>query len=156
MDKITLERETLERLLADYDSAAGNDGTLFSWNRACNSILDALRAALAAQPSEPVADRSDAYDTIDRYLRNNLDDSDYAEFSAALETLYAAPAAVPLTDEQIEDALLQYRCEYFQDDDGGLPLADALAHAFGDTDIARAKHEIKMIVDALAAAGDKT
>ena len=28
-------------------------------------------------------DRATAYDKIDRYLRNNLDDSDYAEFSAA-------------------------------------------------------------------------
>ena len=68
-----------------------------------------------------------------------------------------APAAVPLTDEQIKDALLQYRCAHFQDEDGGLPLTDALAHAFGDTDITRAKHEIEMIVDAIAAAaaGDK-
>lgn len=68
-------------------------------------------------------------------------------------TATPAPAAVPLTDEQIKDVLLQYRCEHFQDDDGGLPLADALAHAFGDTDIARAKHEIQMIADAIAAAG---
>ena len=30
MDKITIERETLERAIADYDSAAGNDGTLLS------------------------------------------------------------------------------------------------------------------------------
>ena len=66
MDKITIERETLERAIADYDSAAGNDGTLLSWNRARDNLLALLRAALAAQP---------------------------------------APAAVPLTDEQI-DALM--------------------------------------------------
>jgi hypothetical protein len=50
-DRITIERETLERLLSDYDSAAGNDGTLRSWNRAIGNILDLLRAALAAQPT---------------------------------------------------------------------------------------------------------
>lgn len=33
-----------------------------------------------------------AYDKIDRFLRNNLDDADYAEYSAALdEVLSAAP-----------------------------------------------------------------
>ena len=62
----------------------------------------------------------------------------------------AAPPASTLTDEQIKDELLHYRCKYFQDEDGdGLPLVDALAHAFGDTDITRAKHEIEMIVDAI-------
>lgn len=28
-----------------------------------------------------------SYDMIDRFLRNNLDDSDYAEYSAALDAL---------------------------------------------------------------------
>ena len=51
MDKITIERETLERAIADYDSAAGNDGTLLSWNRARDNLLALLRAALAAQPA---------------------------------------------------------------------------------------------------------
>ena len=51
-DKITIERETLERAIADYDSAAGNDGTLLSWNRARDNLLALLRAALAAQPAE--------------------------------------------------------------------------------------------------------
>ena len=91
------------------------------------------------------------------------DDADFAALDALKGALRAAlaaqpaPAAVPLTDEQIKDALLQYRCAHFQDEDGGLPLTDALAHAFGDTDITRAKHEIEMIVDAIAAAaaGDK-
>lgn len=50
-DKITIERETLERAIADYDSAAGNDGTLLSWNRARDNLLALLRAALAAQPA---------------------------------------------------------------------------------------------------------
>lgn len=37
--------------------------------------------------------RSIAYDNIDRFLRNNLSDEDYAEYSLALETLFAAPQA---------------------------------------------------------------
>lgn len=84
---------------------------------------------------------------------------DYVHRTRAALAAQPTPAAVPLTDEQIKDALLQYRCAHFQDEDGGLPLTDALAHAFGDTDITRAKHEIEMIVDAIAAAaaaGDKT
>lgn len=32
--------------------------------------------------------RSAAYDQIDRFLRNNLDDADYAEYSAALDLVY--------------------------------------------------------------------
>ena len=34
------------------------------------------------------AERDAAYDQIDRYLRNNLDDTDYADYSAALERVY--------------------------------------------------------------------
>ena len=55
MNKITIERETLERAIADYDSAAGNDGTLLSWNRARDNLLALLRAALAAQPAPAAA-----------------------------------------------------------------------------------------------------
>ena len=33
---------------------------------------------------------SDAYDMIDRFLRNNLGDDDYADFSAALDSLCVA------------------------------------------------------------------
>ena len=32
-----------------------------------------------------------AYDKIDRYLRNNLDDDDYAEYSAALDLVSTQP-----------------------------------------------------------------
>jgi hypothetical protein len=40
--------------------------------------------------AEPVTKQEvdSAYDQIDRYLRNNLDDSDYARYSAALELVY--------------------------------------------------------------------
>ena len=31
---------------------------------------------------------SDAYDKIDRFLRNELDDTAYAEYSAALDVLF--------------------------------------------------------------------
>lgn len=37
---------------------------------------------------------SAAYDLIDRFLRNNLDDDDYAEFSAALEVVLSATPPV--------------------------------------------------------------
>ena len=33
----------------------------------------------------------EAYDQIDRYLRNNLDDDGYAELSLALDAVYAPP-----------------------------------------------------------------
>ena len=33
-----------------------------------------------------------SYELIDRFLRNNLYDDDYAEYSAALDALCAAPA----------------------------------------------------------------
>ena len=32
--------------------------------------------------------RADAYDQIDRLLRNNLNDDDYADYSAALNLIY--------------------------------------------------------------------
>lgn len=35
--------------------------------------------------------RAYAYDMIDRFLRNNLDDTEYEEYSAALELIYATP-----------------------------------------------------------------
>lgn len=36
-------------------------------------------------------DSSYAYDLIDRYLRNNLGDDDYQEYSEALDTLINPP-----------------------------------------------------------------
>ena len=63
----------------------------------------AMRYVPLAQQAEPVA--SNAYDMVDRFLRNNLCDDDYAEYSAALDSLYTAPPRrewVPLTDEGIK------------------------------------------------------
>lgn len=54
---------------------------------------------------------SDPYDMIDRFLRNNLGDDDYAEYSEALDSLCSAqPAqAVPvLTDEEIQAAWVEH------------------------------------------------
>lgn len=45
-----------------------------------------------------IDDRSAAYDRIDRYLRNNLQDVDYEEFSAALECLWQSPAPMELPE----------------------------------------------------------
>jgi hypothetical protein len=46
-----------------------------------------------------------SYDMIDRFLRNNLDDDNYAKYSAALDELCTAPAQrtwVGLTLEDME------------------------------------------------------
>lgn len=57
---------------------------------------------------------SEAYDAIDRYLRNNMDDADYATYSALLDSVYAAAPQQPtqerdaLTDAQISAALDAY------------------------------------------------
>ena len=40
-----------------------------------------------------------SYNMIDRFLRNNLDDDDYEEFSAALDSL-CTPQRKPLTHKQ--------------------------------------------------------
>ena len=45
------------------------------------------------------------YDMIDRFLRNNLGDDDYAEYSAALNSLCTPPQRtwVGLTDREIDE-----------------------------------------------------
>ncbi len=45
-----------------------------------------------------------SYEMIDRYLRNNLHDDDYADYSAALDAV-AAGKKTPLTEAQIEDCI---------------------------------------------------
>ena len=49
---------------------------------------------------------SDAYDMIDRFLRNNLGDDDYADFSAALDSLCVATPqqAEAVPNDVIRDA----------------------------------------------------
>lgn len=68
--------------------------------------LVALAALQSAQPAAAVSDES-AYNLIDRFLRNNLHDDDYAEYSQALDILTLRPQAVPMTPEQMHDAYKQ-------------------------------------------------
>jgi len=97
MDKITIERETLERAIAYLEAPTAKlwpAGTL-------HGIAASLRAALAAQPAEPVAWRW-------KERVNGVSDSDWTVTNVeppdgvrviAKEPLYAAqpaPAAVPL------------------------------------------------------------
>lgn len=42
--------------------------------------------------------RTEAYDKIDRYLRNNLNDDDYADYSSALELVLSS--LIPLENSQ--------------------------------------------------------
>ena len=39
-----------------------------------------------------------AYEMIDRFLRNNLDDDDYAEYSEALDAIYAPSKSEPVQE----------------------------------------------------------
>lgn len=50
----------------------------------------------------------EAYDMVDRFLRNNLyDDDDYANYAEALELLSSEPPQrKPLTDEEINGLVL--------------------------------------------------
>jgi len=53
-----------------------------------------------------------SYDMIDRFLRNNLGDDDYAEYSAALDSLCEAPRTwVGLTDEEMRELEKQFEAE---------------------------------------------
>lgn len=42
----------------------------------------------------------EAYDMLDRFIRNNTDDDQYAEFCEALEAISAPPQREPLTPAQ--------------------------------------------------------
>jgi hypothetical protein len=55
----------------------------------CGSASDVSAAGAPVNGVE----RDECYDLIDRQLRNTLDDEDYAQFSAALDTIYASPDA---------------------------------------------------------------
>ena len=52
MTKITIERETLERALDAVEAALSDDQPYIT---KCKEVCTGLRAALAAQPAEPVA-----------------------------------------------------------------------------------------------------
>jgi len=59
-------------------------------------VIDEVRrledAAAPVVEPQPVADADASYDMIDRFLRNNLDDADYATFSTALDEVAALRA----------------------------------------------------------------
>jgi len=79
--------------------------------------IDALKAENAALHAEcgrltrylgkvPAKEAEAAYDQVDRYLRNSLDDSEYADMSAALEHCYRtllSPQKV-LSAEEVTEA----------------------------------------------------
>ena len=59
---------------------------------------DELRDKLLAEPVAVLNEKVDrAYDLIDRFLRNNLGDEDYATFSDALDTLIEQKQVEPDT-----------------------------------------------------------
>ena len=64
----------------------------------------AARAYLAApEQSEENVEAEVAYSMIDRFLRNNLDDEDYAEFSTALDAI-SSPALQSAIEALVRDA----------------------------------------------------
>lgn len=73
------------------------------------------------QQLEAQAEPSQAYDLIDRFLRNNLDDTDYAEYSAALDKVLAAqqPAPQPLERTALEQYDLEQSSDYRKGWDDG-------------------------------------
>jgi hypothetical protein len=75
-----------------------------SWAEGYKAMLD------AAPVLERVPESSGAYDMLDRFLRNSLDDTDYAEYSDALETVLAhVPTAQPAPD--VQPVAWQYKKE---------------------------------------------
>lgn len=80
-----------------------------------------------------MSEREEAYDTIDRYLRNNLNDADYAQYSEALEFPAALTAAsepvsksytLPDTVQAIVDAAAAYEKKHGHYQDYRLSLRD--------------------------------
>ena len=70
--------------------------------------------------------RDVAYDQIDRFLRNNLSDADYADYSQALDRVYAAPDhAAWAMCSQLSTALQQIG-DYAHDHSTGPAVPDHL------------------------------
>lgn len=63
--------------------------------------------AMPPLPEPTAAQRETAYDMLDRRLRNSLGDADYAEMSAALECLYAAPLIARVAELEAENEVLR-------------------------------------------------
>jgi len=75
---------------------------------------------LQTQQAHKAVCKSESYDMIDRFLRNNLYDDDYDSYSEALHEVATTPPAAqpeqrkPLTDEQIKTALRLKSCEGYR------------------------------------------
>jgi len=70
----------------------------------------------------------EAYDLIDRFLRNNLYDDDYAEYSEALELLSSEPPQRnPLTNGEIYTAYITATNQTLRAQDERLAFAFARA-----------------------------
>ena len=74
----------------------------------------------------PSSVRKAAYDQIDRFLRNNLHDDDYADYSAALDSLYTAPQPAKPVSQWIaaSDELLAALKRIVDWDAAGLALTE--------------------------------
>jgi hypothetical protein len=112
--------------------------------------LIAFAAALAREQEAP----DGAHEALQRMIEDGLIKGPASREDAMLVAKYrrtlmtaCEQEAQPASD--VREILENYRCTHFCDEDGGLPLSDALAVAFGDKDVGRALEEIELIADAL-------
>jgi hypothetical protein len=87
-DAVQLRDENDEDERADnMDRAA----SMLTWMLLTHPAYGAATPPASSEPEQrPSSALVDAaYDQIDRYLRNNLDDMDYADYSQALDLIYA-------------------------------------------------------------------
>lgn len=98
-------KELLQQALDALEpiSAYGRPGSRDVEQAVAQKAITALRQALAQPESEPAPEsqRQEAYDSIDRLLRNHLDDDDYACFLETLDTLYAGAQQVAVPQEPV-------------------------------------------------------
>jgi len=73
------------------------------------------------------AGRSAAYDAIDRFLRNNMDDEAYAAYVEHLEALWAAVPAQAVDLGPVRDVFRRWHANELNSTDAMLALVEALA-----------------------------
>ncbi|MCI2809336.1 hypothetical protein [Eoetvoesiella caeni] len=107
MNEIEQERETFEAWASDHYMLQRNVHSDTYISVPTMRAWEVWQAAIALDRQgrgEPVA-INDAYDKVDRFLRNNLDDDDYAEYSEALDAASFAPQpAEPVVKESLTAA----------------------------------------------------
>jgi hypothetical protein len=78
---------------------------MYGWPAQNLEFARAIESAVREECAAPVAEvsasghdesRSAAYDLIDRFLRNNTDDLNYADYAHALDVIYAFAPPEPL------------------------------------------------------------